>query len=147
MYQYWISDKEYWSIISNQVPVAFLCVELHGKTTRITSCVSTSRLTTWNYIYCTVESTKLTLPGVCLAGSQSMYKMMWGSRKKNLTVKSNYTRTNWTSTTKVLNYSVLKRGGSSWVVHMKKHHIYTQDLMFNMSFFPARFWPYSTAEK
>ena len=58
--------------------------------------------------------------------------------KKNLTVKSNYTRTNWTSTTKVLNYSVLKRGGSSWVVHMKKHHIYTQDLMFNMSFFPAR---------
>ena len=73
MYQYWISDKEYWSIISNQVPVAFLCVELHGKTTRITSCVSTSRLTTWNYIYCTVESTKLTLPGVRLAGSQSMY--------------------------------------------------------------------------
>ena len=146
MYQYWISDKEYWSIISNQVPVAFLCVELHGKTTRITSCVSTSRLTTWNYIlYCTVESTKLTLPGVCLAGSQSMYVRI---QEKNLTVKSNDTSTNWTSTTKVLNYAVLKRGGSSWVVHMKKLHIYTQALMFlSCLFFLPEFWPYSTAEK
>jgi len=45
-YEYWVSDKEDWSVVSNKIPVSFVSIELYGKTTWVTGSVSTTRFTT-----------------------------------------------------------------------------------------------------
>lgn len=41
-----VSDEENWSVVADQIPVAILCVELHGKSTRIPSRISWARFST-----------------------------------------------------------------------------------------------------
>ena len=40
-----ITNEEDWRVVANQIPVAFLCIELDGKTTRISDSISRAALT------------------------------------------------------------------------------------------------------
>lgn len=45
--QDWVPDEKDRSIISNQIPIAFLSVEFYGKATWVSSCISTARFSTY----------------------------------------------------------------------------------------------------
>ena len=36
----WIADKEYWCVVTYEVPVTFFCIEFYSKTTNIALCIS-----------------------------------------------------------------------------------------------------------
>ena len=45
-YKYWISNEENGGVVANQIPVSIFSIEFDSKPARITSSVSTTRLST-----------------------------------------------------------------------------------------------------
>ena len=64
-----ISHEEDWGVITHEIPVAIFTVELNGKATRVTSCVSRPRLTTFKQ-----EQTKCALLFECLRKDENCWK-------------------------------------------------------------------------